>query len=179
MHPARDMTEMASNVINIEPESEVPKDGTVLIQSLSTNEPDRDLTMQSVVAQLADTEISGEMSTKQANTQQRISEDYAVPGEIASEALLLLQTMSQPNPQEPEDDDNYTLSVGTERLPDLISEMNQESGIETVVNYDAEIPEEMRLQTKEPTENKDKESDEMIILDASVHPCRKTISRTN
>ena len=66
------------------------------------------------------------------------------------------------------------LPVGTERLPDLISEMNQERGIETVVNYDAEISEEMRLQTEEPTEsthreggNNNEESDKTIIYDAS------------
>ena len=87
------------------------------------------------------------------NTQQRISKDYAVLEEIASEALLMLQSMSQPNAQEADEDDNYALPVSTEKLPDLISEMNQEQGIDTIINYDAEIPEEMRLQIQELTES--------------------------
>ena len=58
----------------------------------------------SAVTQIADTEATGETSTKQASTQKRISEDYAVPEEIASEVLLMLQTMSQSNPQELEED---------------------------------------------------------------------------
>ena len=63
----------------------------------------------------------------------------------------MLQNMNQPNPQETEDNnDEYVLPVGTERLPDIVSEMNKERGIETDVNYEAEIPEEMRLQTEEP-----------------------------
>ena len=136
-------------------------------------EPNRDITMRSVIAHVVDTDTIREKSTIQTNTQQHISEDYAVPEEIASEALLMLQTMSQPNPQELEDNDDYALPVGTERLPDIISKINEERGIKTVVNYDAEIPEEMRLQMEEPKKGtheeggKDEESDETIIYDAS------------
>ena len=84
--------------------------------------------------------------------------------------------MSQPNPQKPDNNDEYALPVGTERLPDIVSEMNEERGIKTVVNYDADIPEDMKLQTDEPRhEMQDKtdkddgsdESDETIIYDAS------------
>ena len=106
------------------------------------------------------------------NTQQQISEDYAVPEEIASAALLMLQDMSQLNPQEPEDKDEYALPVDTERLPDIVSEMNEERGIKTVVNYDADIPEEMILQTDKPRQETQDEtdgdgSDETIIYNAS------------
>ena len=51
--------------------------------------------------------------------------------------------------------------------------MNEERGIKTVVNYDADIPEEMKLQTEEPrqeTQEKSDEadgSDETLIYDAS------------
>ena len=38
----------------------------------------------------------------------------------------MLQNMSQPNPQEPDDNDEYALPVGTEKLPDIVSEMNEE-----------------------------------------------------
>ena len=62
----------------------------------------------------------------------------------------MLQNMSQPNPQELDDNDEYALPVGTERLPDIVSEMNEERGIKTVVNYNADIPEEMKLQTEKP-----------------------------
>ena len=85
----------------------------------------------------------------------------------------MLQNMSQPNPQELDDNDEYALPVGTERLPDIVSEMNEERGIKTVVNYDADIPEEMKLQTEKPRqekqeeEDKDDGSDETIIYDAS------------
>ena len=48
--------------------------------------------------------------------------------------------MSQPNPQEPDDNDEYALPMGTERLPDIVSEMNEERGIKNVVNYDVDIP---------------------------------------
>ena len=121
---------------------------------------------------------TGKMGNVQKNTQQRITDDYEVPEEIASAALLMLQEMSQPNPQEP-DNDEYALPVGTERLPDIVSEMNEERGIKNVVNYEAEIPEEMKLQidelrpdqdeSKGGTHDKDKdnESDETIIYDAS------------
>ena len=85
----------------------------------------------------------------------------------------MLQEMSQPNPQEPDDYDEYALPVGTERLPDIVSEINEERGIKNVVNYDADIPEDMKLQTDEPRKektdktDKDDESDETIIYDAS------------
>ena len=175
MDPAGDTTESAMNVINILSSSEQAEEGTELWQPISEKElePVRDITMQSVVTHLVDTDTTGETSTKQMNTQQHISEDYAVPKEIASEALLMLQTMNQPNPQELEEDDDYALPVGTETLPDLISEMNQERGIKTIVNYDAEILEETRLQMDEPTEkmhkegDKDEESDKTIIYNAS------------
>ena len=62
----------------------------------------------------------------------------------------MLQNMSQPNPQEPDDNNEYALPVGTEKLPDIVSEMIEERGIKTVVNYDADIPEEMILQTEKP-----------------------------
>ena len=109
----------------------------------------------------------------------KISEDYSVPEEIASEALVMLRDMSQPTMQEGDnndDDDEYALPVGAARLPDLVSEMNEERGIKTVVDYDAEIPEDMKLkQITDTTENiqetenepeKDIESDETIIYDA-------------
>ena len=131
---------------------------------------------RSVVTGANDTNTTGETRKIPTNTQQRISEDYEVPEEIASVALLMLQEMSQPNPQEPDNNDEYALPVGTERLPDIVSEMNEERGIKTVVNYDADIPEDMKLQTDEPRhEKQDKtdkddgsdESDETIIYDAS------------
>ena len=81
--------------------------------------------------------------------------------------------MSQPNLQELDDNDEYALPVGTERLPDIVSEMNEERGIKTVVNYDADIPEEMKLQTEKPRQemqeegDKDDGTDETIIYDAS------------
>ena len=72
------------------------------------------------------------------------------------------------------------MHIGTERLPDIVSEMNEERGIRNVVDYDAEIPEDMRLQIDELRPNPDKpkwgmhdeadkedESDETIIYDAS------------
>ena len=134
---------------------------------------------RAVVTEANDNNATGKTGTVQKNTQQKISEDYEVPEEIASVALLMLQEMSQPNPQETDDNDEYALPVGTERLPDIVSEMNEERGIKNVVNYDAEIPEEMKLQIdelrpdpdepKEGTHDKDKdnESDETIIYDAS------------
>ena len=111
----------------------------------------------------------------QLTTQQRISEDYAVPEDIASEALLLLRDMSQLNPHEDDDDNNeYALPVGADKLPDIVSEMNEERGIKTVINYDADIPEDMKVkpQTDEPgldmqeEADKDNGSDETIIYDA-------------
>ena len=63
--------------------------------------------------------------------------------------------------------------MGTEKLPDLVSEMNEERGIKTIVNYDAQIPDDMRLHTDEPTkempkeDDKNEESDETIIYDPS------------
>ena len=132
-----------------------------------------DTNTRSVVTTIVDTDTIGEMSTVHTKTQQRISEDYVVPEEIAFEALLMLQNMSQPNPQEMEDNDEYALPVGTERLPDIVSEMNEERGIETVVNYEAEIPEEMRLPTEKPKQGTHEEgdkadgSDETVIYDTS------------
>ena len=173
--PAGDLMNTAMNVINIVPSSEQAEDGTKLQQPITEKELElsRAITTRSVVTQIVDMEATGETSTKQTNTQQRISEDYAVPEEIASEALLMLQTMSQSNSQELEEDDDYALPVGIEKLPDLVCEMKEERGIKTIVNYDAQIPDEMRLQTDEPTKempkegDRDKESDETIIYDAS------------
>ena len=60
-----------------------------------------------------------------------------------------------------------------EKLLDLVSEMNKERGIKTIVNYDAQIPEDMRLHMDEPTEempkedDKKEESDKTIIYDPS------------
>ena len=68
--------------------------------------------------------------------------------------------------------------------------MNEERGIKTVIDYDAEIPEDMKLkQTMDTTENvqekhnepeKENESDETIIYDADefegvVHEAQKEI----
>ena len=85
----------------------------------------------------------------------------------------MLQDMSQMNPQEPDDNNEYALPVGTGRLPDIVSEMNEEQCIKTVVNYDADIPEDMKLQTDKPRQktqdeaDKNDGSDETIIYDAS------------
>ena len=150
-------------------------------------DPNRDTDTQprSVVTGASDTSTTGETRKVQTNTQQRISEDYAIPEEIASEALLMLQDMSQPNPQEPDDNDEYALPVGTERLPDIVSEMNEEQGIKTVVNYDADIREDMKLQTDKPRQemqdeaDKDDGSDEIIIYDASeFDEVKKSIQKT-
>ena len=135
---------------------------------------------QAVVTEANDNNMTGKMGNVQKNTQQKFSEDYEVSEEIASAALLMLQEMSQPNPQEPDANDEYALPVGTERLPEIVSEMNEERGIKNVVNYDADIPEEMKLQIDElrpdPDEpkggthdkaDKNTESDETIIYDAS------------
>ena len=135
---------------------------------------------RAVVTETNDNNMTGKMGNVQKNTQQKISEDYEVQEEIASAALLMLQEMSQPNLQEPDANDGYALPVGTERLPDIVSEMNEERGIKNVVNYDADIPEEMKLQIDElrpdPDEpkggmhnkaDKNTESDETIIYDAS------------
>ena len=69
---------------------------------------------RSVVTGASDTNMTGETRKVQTNTQQRISEDYAIPEEIASAVLLMLQDMSQPNPQEPDDNNEYALPVGRE-----------------------------------------------------------------
>ena len=63
-------------------------------------EPNRDTNTnsRSVVTGASDTNTTGETGNVQLNTQQQISEDYAVPEEIASEALLMLHNMSQLNP---------------------------------------------------------------------------------
>ena len=92
------------------------------------NAPDSNTGTQprSVVTEANDSNTTGKMGNVQKNTEQKISEDYDVPEEIVSAALLMLQEMSQPNPQEPDDNDEYALPVGTERLPDIVSEMNEE-----------------------------------------------------
>ena len=157
------------------------------------NVPDSNTGTQprSVVTEVNDSNMTGKTGNIQKNTQQKISEYYAVPEEIASAALLMLQEMSQPNPQEPDDNDEYALPVGTERLPDIVSEMNKERGIKNVVNYDADIPEDMKLQIDEPRPNPDEpkqgtqdktdkedESDETIIYDASeFDDTNKTIKK--
>ena len=111
-------------------------------------------------------------------TKQRTSEDYDVPEEIASEALLLLQEISQPNDEVDEEADNdYALPVNTVKLPDIVREMNTERGIDTVVDYNAEIPEEMKLKTTKnikPTtddtqQDDTSDSDNTIIYEASEH----------
>ena len=136
-------------------------------------ESNTDTQPRSMVTGTNDTNTTGGTEKIQTNIQQQISEDFAIPEEIASAALLMLQEMSQPNPQEPDDYDEYALPVGTERLPDIVGEMNEERGIKNVVNYDADIPEDMKLQTDEPRKektdktDKDDESDETIIYDAS------------
>ena len=117
---------------------------------------------------------------KETTVAKKLSDDYSVPEEIASEALAMLRDMSQPNTQGGDNDDEndeYALPVGAARLPDLVSEMNEERGIKTVINYDAEIPEDMKLkQTTDTAENvketqseseKDNESDETIIYDVN------------
>ena len=140
--PADNLTNIAVNVINIVPSSEQAEDDTEIQHPVSIKElePSRVINTRSAVTQIVDTEATGETSTKQTSTQKCISEDYAVPEEIASEALLMLQTMSQSNPQELEEDDDYALPVGMEKLPNLVSKMNKERGIKTIVNYDAQIP---------------------------------------
>ena len=160
----------------------VPSIDPTLETKTEANAPDSNTGTQprSVVTEANDSNTTGKTGNVQKNTEQKISEDYDVPEEIASAALLMLQEMSQPNPQEPDDNDEYALPVGTERLPDIVSEMNEERGIKNVVNYDADIPEDMKLQIDEPRPNpdepkrgtqdktdKDDESDETIIYDAS------------
>ena len=78
------------------------------------------------------------------------------------------------------------MDKGTEKLPDLFSEMNEEQGIKTIVNCDAQIPEDMRLHTDKPIEEMPKEDDkkeesvETIIYDPSQfkqlnkHPEKQT-----
>ena len=160
----------------------VPAIDPTLETETEVNVPDSNIGTQprAMVTEANDSNMTGKMGNVPKNTQQKISEDYEVPEEIASVALLMLQEMSQPNPQEPDDNDEYALPVGTERLPDIVSEMNEEQGIKNVVNYDAEIPEDMRLQIDELRPNPDEpkqgthdeadkedESDETIIYDAS------------
>ena len=162
----------------------VPAIDPTLETETEVNVPDSNIGTQprAVVTEANDRNTTGKTGNVPKNTQQKISEDYKVPEEIASAALLMLQEMSQPNPQEPDNNDNneYALPVGTERLPDIVSEMNEERGIKNVVNYDAEIPEDMRLQIDKLRPNPDKpkrgthdeadkedESDETIIYDAS------------
>ena len=135
----------------------VPSIDPTLETKTEANAPDSNTGTQprSVVTEANDSNTTGKTGNVQKNTEQKISEDYDVPEEIASAALLMLQEMSQPNPQEPDDNDEYALPVGTERLPDIVSEMNEERGIKNVVNYDADIPEDMKLQIDEPRPNPD------------------------
>ena len=92
----------------------------------------------------------------------------------------MLRDMSQPNTQggdNDDEDDEYALPVRAAQLPDLVSKMNKECGIKTVIDYDAEIPEEMKLkQTTDTAVNvqetqnepeKDNKSNETIIYDAN------------
>ena len=117
--------------------------------------------------------------TGEITVAKKISDDYSVPEEIASEALAMLRDMGQRTTQggdNDDEDDEYALPVGAARLPDLVSEMNEERGIKTVIDYDAEIPEEMKLkwttdtvvnvQEKQTEPEKDNDSDETIIYDA-------------
>ena len=99
--------------------------------------PDSNTSTQprSVATGTNDTNTTGETGKIQTNTQQRISEDYTIPEEIASVALLMLQEMSQPNPQEPDGYDEYALPVGTERLPDIVSEMNEERRCNIIISH--------------------------------------------
>ena len=106
----------------------VPTINPTLETKTEANAPDSNTGTQprSVVTEANDSNTTGKTGNVQKNTEQKISEDYDVPEEIASAALLMLQQMSQPNPQEPDDNDEYALPVGTERLPDIVSEMNEE-----------------------------------------------------
>ena len=105
----------------------VPAIDPTLETETEVNVPDSNTGTQprAVVTEVNDNNTTGKMGNVQKNTQQKISEDYEVPEEIASAALLMLQEMSQPNPQEPDDNNEYALPVGTERLPDIVSEMNE------------------------------------------------------
>ena len=163
-------SDIAENVIDI-----VPMTESMLEGSTARTEPkSTDTKSRAVVTGASDSKTTGETANVRTNIQQCISEDYAVPEDITSEALLMLQNMSQPNLQEHDDNDEYALPVGTEKFLDIVSEMNEERGIKTVVNYDADIPEEMKLQTKQPRqetlEEGDKdESDDTIIYDVSEY----------
>ena len=158
-----------ASVIGITSVTDIPLDKNTIL----TEQPDNET--RSVVTTDTETKKPGESMIEQP-----ISKDYLVPEEIASEALIMLRDMSQPTMQEGDNDDEdneYALPVGAARLPDIVSEMNEECGIKTVVDYDAEIPEEMKLKrtihtkdNKQDTEKdpeKDIESDETIIYDAS------------
>ena len=122
----------------------------------------------SVVTRETSKIMTGESSV---TTQQRISDDYSIPEEIANEALLLLRDMNQPiPPDDDEENDEYALPVGTNKLPDIVSEMNEERGIKTIIDYDADIPEDMKLKPRNATTNtilegKNDESDDTIIYD--------------
>ena len=87
---------MIEIVPTIDPTLEVKTEASELNPNRYT-----DTQLQSVVTGASNTNTTGETRKVQTNTQQRISEDYTVPEEIASEALLMLQDMSQLNPQEP------------------------------------------------------------------------------
>ena len=181
------VTERSSNTTSTVIEIVPTIDPTLEVETEASElDPNKDTDTQprSVVTGASGTNMTGETRKVQMNTQQQISEDYAIPEEIASEALLILQDMSQPNPQEPDDNDEYALPVGTERLPDIVSEMNEEPGIKTVVNYNTDIPEDMRLQTDKPRQemhdeaDKDDGSDETIIYDASeLHEANKSTQK--
>ena len=90
-------SDTAGNVIEIVPMTEPTLEVGTAATELEPNR-DTDTNLRSVVTGASDTNTTGETGNVQMNTQQRISEDYAIPEEIASEALLMLQNMSQPNP---------------------------------------------------------------------------------
>ena len=115
----------------IDPMLEVKTEASVPDPNTGTQPP-------SVVTGASDTNMTGETRKVQTNTQQRISEDYTIPEEIASAALLKLQDMSQPNPQEPDDNDEYALPVGTERLPDSLASKCQVSVERIVLDQESE-----------------------------------------
>ena len=81
----------------------IPDEATAL-----TERPNRD--NRSVVTSKADPTIPEEITTAK-----KLSDDYSVPEEIASEALAMLRDMSQPTTQggdDDEDEDEYALPVG-------------------------------------------------------------------
>ena len=154
-----------------QPRSVVTEDTVQMTHETDENKRNRssvDFPTRSVVTHETSKAMTGESSVA---TQQRISDDYSVPEEIAHEALLLLRDMNQPIPPEDDEDiDEYALPVGTNKLPDIVSEMNEERGIKTIIDYDADIPEDMKLKLRTDTTNttldvKNDESDDTIIYD--------------